>query len=188
MTDLVVLDACVLYPMYLRDTLLRAAEAGLYEARWSADILLELRRNLVADVLTEEQVTRLLSAMFGAFLDVSVTGYEPLIPAMRNDPKDRHVLAAAVRAGASVIVTLNLRDFAVDALEPFGVVAQSPDDFLLRLYEVDPEAVMSLLSRQAASYVTPPRSIDEVLNRLYSVAPTFATFVALVRQDTDAGT
>jgi hypothetical protein len=41
----VVLDSCVLYPMYLRDTLLRAAEAGLYRVHWSQEILDGALRN-----------------------------------------------------------------------------------------------------------------------------------------------
>jgi hypothetical protein len=36
-----VLDASVLYPLPLRDTLLRVAEAGLYEPCWSERILEE---------------------------------------------------------------------------------------------------------------------------------------------------
>lgn len=44
--------------------------------------------------------------------DCLVTGYEPLIDAVSlPDPDDRHVLAAAIRSGADLIVTFNLRDF-----------------------------------------------------------------------------
>lgn len=97
---IVVLDACVLYPAYLRDTLLSAAEADLYDPRWSDDILADVERNLVADVLTPEQVRHLIAEMCAAFPDALVHDYEALVPAMRNHPKDRHVVAAAVRAQA----------------------------------------------------------------------------------------
>ncbi|WP_225893911.1 PIN domain-containing protein [Atlanticothrix silvestris] len=43
----VILDACVLFPMYLRDTLLSTAEAGLYLPYWSQKILDEAMGNLV---------------------------------------------------------------------------------------------------------------------------------------------
>jgi hypothetical protein len=179
-TLVAVLDACVLYPMYLRDTLLRMAEVGLYEARWSQDVLNELRRNLTADALTEEQATRLIGAMQGAFPDAQVSGYEALIPTMRNHEKDRHVVAAAVRTGAEVIVTDNLRDFSSDALEPFGVTAQSSDMFLTRLFGIDPAAAIEVVTRQAASYRMPPRSVEEVLERLAIFAPAFAARVRVM--------
>lgn len=71
-----------------------------------------------------------------AFPDARVTGYESLIPAMTNHPKDRHVLAAAARADAAVIVTANLKDFPAAALEPYQIDAVHPDDFLLDQLEL----------------------------------------------------
>jgi predicted nucleic acid-binding protein len=179
---IVVLDACVLYPAYLRDMLLSAAEADLYDPRWSDDILAEVERNLLADVLTPEQVRHLVSEMCAAFLDALVHDYEALVPAMRNHPKDRHVVAAAVRTRAELIVTDNLRDFRADALEPFGLVAQSADAFLTRLYHINADSVIAVLREQAASYRRPPRTIHDVLDRLAIQAPTFAS---RVREDLD---
>lgn len=91
----VVLDTCVLYPNYLRDTLLRLAEAELYEPLWSADILDELARN-VAERIGPLKAKGLVDAMAGAFPESLVTGHAALLSAMTNDPKDRHVLAVAV--------------------------------------------------------------------------------------------
>jgi hypothetical protein len=54
-----------------------------------------------------------------------------------NDPKDRHVLAAAIVSHASVIVTSNLRDFSDTALTPFAIEAQSSDQFLTILADED---------------------------------------------------
>src|SRR6476661_2512101 len=121
------LDACVLFPASLRDTLLRAAAAELYQARWSAEILEEVRRNLVEKGRSEEQAQRLVDVIAKAFPEAMVTQYNHLIDQMPNHPKDRHVLAAAVVAGAEVIVTSNLRDFPQAALAPLNVEAQSPD-------------------------------------------------------------
>lgn len=116
----VVLDTCVLFPNYLRDTLLRMAEAELYEPLWSADILEELRRN-IAEKVTAEKAKALVETMAGAFPDSLVGGYEKLVPTMTNDPpKDRHVLAAAVGGQAHAVVTLNVKDFPAAAADPSG--------------------------------------------------------------------
>jgi PIN domain len=64
----VVLDSCVLYPMYLRDTLLCAAEAGLYRPHWSEEILDGAFRNLVAkQQITQQQAKRLEQHPIGGF-------------------------------------------------------------------------------------------------------------------------
>ena len=75
-----------------------------------------------------------------AFPLAVVDGYQPLMPAMTNDPKDRHVLAAAVRGEAALIVTADLRDFPPVALDPFDIEAISPDDFLLDQLDLDQQA------------------------------------------------
>src|SRR5580693_5013865 len=113
-----VLDACVLAPMPVADTLLRLAEEpAFYTPRWSLDILNEIRRTLLVKFkYSEDQVTRRLTAMQETFRDASVDGYQDLIPAMKNHEKDRHVLAAAVRCGAHAIVTDNQRHFPPEAL------------------------------------------------------------------------
>ncbi|HSH82488.1 MAG TPA: PIN domain-containing protein [Herpetosiphonaceae bacterium] len=86
-----VLDASVLFPAAVRDTPLRAAGAGLYQLYWSADILEEVRRNLVKrGRATEEQAQRLVDVMQRAFPEPLISGYEALMDGMSNDPKDRH--------------------------------------------------------------------------------------------------
>lgn len=105
----VVLDACVLIPAALRDLLLRAALADFCRIQWTEDILEEVERNLISDIrLSEEKAQRLLSMMRKIFPDAMITSHRLLINAMPNDPKDRHVLAAAVACKAQVIVTNNV--------------------------------------------------------------------------------
>ena len=75
---------------------------------------------------------RTRALMCSAVRDSLVVGYEQLIDSLDLPGKDdRHVLAAAIRSGAQVIVTYNLKDFPAAALDPFGIEAQSPDDFVL---------------------------------------------------------
>ena len=130
----VVLDACVLYPFTIRDVLLEAAASAFYQVYWSETILDESLRNLIKDGrMTEEQTAKLSATMRRAFPEAQVTDYENLIPSMRNDKKDRHVVAAAVKAGAQVIVTSNKRDF-YDL--PSGIEVQTPDEFLSNLFDL----------------------------------------------------
>lgn len=172
----VVLDANVLFPFSLRDTLLRAAAEGLFQLYWSERILNETERNLVATgTITGEQAARLRAAMTHAFPEAMVTGYEYLIPAMPNHEKDRHVVAAAVKAGAQVIVTNNLKDFRE---LPGGIEAQSPDEFLCNLFDLDPEGMVALVKSQAAALRNPPRSFDELLRGLAKMVPDFAKSLA----------
>jgi predicted nucleic acid-binding protein len=122
----VVLDANALVPAVVRDSLLSAARAGPYRVRWSEAILAEVRGALLRlrpTRMSDEQADRLIATMTAAFPDAAVRSYAGLIDAMQNDPKDRHVLAAAVQIGARVIVTLNLKDFPQSALGHFDIEA-----------------------------------------------------------------
>ncbi len=99
-----------------------------------------------------EQAARLVAAMRNAFPEAMVTGHEELTGSMPNHEKDRYVLAAAVKAGARVVVTRNLRDFHP---MPQGVEAHSPDDFLLDLFDLAPREMVGLLRQQAAALKRP---------------------------------
>ena len=170
----VVLDTCVLYPNYLRDTLLRLAEAELYEPLWSADILDELTRN-VAERIGPLKAKGLVDAMAGAFPESLVTGYAALLSAMTNDPKDRHVLAAAVGGDAHAVVTLNLKDFPAAASEPYGIEVLHPDDFLLDMLDLAPVEMNAVLRTQLSSYRREPRDLHGLLDRIGAGgAPQFA--------------
>jgi len=172
-----ILDASVLYPLPLRDTLLRVAETGCYEPRWSERILDEVARNLTAKRgAGHTQTERLLDAMRSAFdtAGVPTRAIARLEPAMTNNPKDRHVLAAAVAADAQVIVTLNLKHFPSDACEPFAIEPLHPDAFLLDRYDLDPQATHNAVERQAAALTRPPMTVDELLDRLAATVPNLA--------------
>src|SRR5437016_8170903 len=109
----VMLDACVLLPMPLADTLLRMAETPrLYIPKWSDETLQEVTRNLIGKWnKTLEQAKRREDALRKYFPEAQATGYEYLIPVMKNDEKDRHMLAAAVASGTKLIVTYNSKHF-----------------------------------------------------------------------------
>jgi predicted nucleic acid-binding protein len=171
-----VLDACVLYPVGLRDTLLNVVEAGLFRVLWTEEILTETARNIVRDApgLTMEHLEKTFAAMRRAFPDTMISGYEPLIEAMTNHPKDRHVLAAAVAAQADVVVTANLRHFPPQSGNPHGIHTESPDQFLCDAMQRQPDVVAAALRAQAARKRHPPMSADEMLDRLAITVPHFA--------------
>lgn len=173
----VVLDACVLVNAALRDTLLRLAEPPhLYLPRWSKDIILETVRTLEIKLsVTPAQAAHLVCELELHFADAWIEGYEPLISAMTNHPKDRHVLAAAVRAGAQTVVTFNIKDFPDAALAPWNVVAQGPDDFLIHQYHLNPNVVVQKLREQAERR----GGIERLLEIHSRTAPEF---VGLIRK------
>lgn len=171
----VVLDTCVLYPAHLRDTLLRLAERGLYRALWSDDIVEELRRNLEEHGIAPGPVSRLIGEMTAAFPDAAVSGHRSLVDGLTCDPKDRHVLAAAVRAGASAIVTFNVKDFPADSVDPYEIEVIDTDTFLLDLLDLAPRAVTDELARQAKANRRAPKTLPGLLDALAKAgAPSFA--------------
>ncbi len=178
----VVLDACVLYPASLRDTLLRFAAADFFIPVCSERILDEVERNLLLDGrMNEQQAAHLRDRMEAIFADAwapsaAIAGLEP---AMTNDPKDRHVLAAAVVSEAQTIVTQNLKDFPPASTAPYGIDVQHPDEFLLGLHGLAPGLSAGIVTMQAAALQRPPLSVDELLaNLTVAGVPEFAAAVA----------
>lgn len=142
-------DACILYPFHLRNIVVQAAVDDLVEARWTDAIHDEWMRNLVANTsgLLPERLTATKQLMNAALPSATVAGYERHIDRIAlPDPDDRHVVAAAIEAGASMIVTWNLRDFPASELRRHGLVCQSPDALLVNLYEQRPELLIGSLA------------------------------------------
>lgn len=166
----VVYDACVLYPSVTRDLLIRVGIEGLVRAHWSERILDEVFRNLKANRpdLDPANLDRTRSLMAQALPDAWVTGHEPLIQALTlPDPDDRHVLAAAIRTGAQVIVTDNIRDFPSAPLAPFGIEARTADDFLADQIHISAETMRAIVRDVAASWTDRPNG-NVVLDRMES--------------------
>lgn len=164
-----VLDTCVLYPFSLRDTLLRLAEAELYDVVLSAQILDEMEEVLVRDGVVEaESASRMRSLIEGAFEGsiVNSEAVDKLIAVVTNEEHDRHVLATAIAGGAEAIVTENLTDFPTEACDPWDVNAMSADEFLCVLFHKDPRSILQILKDQAGSLRNPPKSLDELLEML----------------------
>lgn len=158
----VLYDACVLYPAPLRDLLMHLALTDLYRAKWTDAIHDEWTRSVLRDRpdLSPEQLRRTRNLMNAHVRDGLVTGYENIIPTLvLPDPDDRHVLAAAIRAGADVILTFNLDDFPAEALAPHGIEARHPDEFLVHQIGLAPDVVCVAAGRHRASLKSPPKDV-----------------------------
>jgi predicted nucleic acid-binding protein len=154
----VLYDANVLYGGLVRDLLVRVGIGGLVQAKWTSEILDEAFENLKTNRpnLEPARLRRTRDMMNNAVRDCLVTGYEPLIAGLTlPDPDDRHVLAAAIRAGAQLIVTDNLTHFPEAQLQPFGIAAQGPDEFLLGLVELNAGQMWEILDSISAALHRP---------------------------------
>lgn len=167
-STVVVLDACVLYPAPLRDLLMWLAKNGLIAARWTDRILAEWVENLLLNRpdLKRERLERTCSEMNRAVPDAMVIGYEDGIAMIiLPDHDDRHVVAAAVTANATVILTANLKDFPAAQL-PDGIVAMAPDDFLCGLLAEHPVEVVDTMREHRQMLQKPSKTVDEYLATL----------------------
>ncbi|MCC6393984.1 MAG: PIN domain-containing protein [Bryobacterales bacterium] len=173
----VVLDACVLANFSLCDTLLRFAEPPrLYEPKWSEEIIRETTRTLESKLGWPTSLTAHLQAELRAhFGEAWISGYEPLIPQMTNDEKDRHVLAAAVHGEVPIIVTFNLRHFRSEHLAPWGIRALHPQSFLIEIFRQEESLVITKLEQQAADR---SRTLRQLLNILNATAPEFVAIIS----------
>jgi hypothetical protein len=142
------------------------AIADLFRAKWTAEIHDEWIRNLLQNRpdLTEERLHRTRDLMNSHVRDCLVVGYQDLIPSLTlPDESDRHVLAAAICAGADVIVTYNLSDFPAATLGQYGIEAQHPDEFITHLMDLDLLTICEAVKRQRMNLKNPPQSVEELL-------------------------
>jgi predicted nucleic acid-binding protein len=183
-------DANVLYPAELRNFLMHLALTGLFRAKWSASVHEEWISSLLKNRpdLTREKLERTRQLMDKASLDALVEGYEDLIPGLSlPDENDRHVFAAAIRGGAQVIVTMNLKDFPSEVLQQYEMEALHPDDFILQLIELAPDVVLDAAETHRLSLKNPPKLIDEFLASLEAqgLPRSVAALRMLFRPSTD---
>jgi predicted nucleic acid-binding protein len=163
------LDASVLYPAPLRDLLLELAVADLYRAKWSGAVHEEWIGAVLNNRpdLMRAQLERTRDLMNTYARDALVTDFEPLIGVLElPDPDDRHVLAAAIKGRADLIVTVNLKDFPADTLDRWGIEAQHPDDFLTHQFHLSQPAFLQAVKTVQLRLKNPPKSVEDYLDTL----------------------
>ncbi len=175
---IVVLDACVLLPMPLCDTLLRLAEEpAFYLPRWSSETLTEIHRNLLKWGYSSRQVERRIATMQAMFEDAEVQGYQCLV--IQDEPPGDGMCLPLPCAGAHAIVTDNVRHFPANALQPYGLELMTADQFLVNQFHLETDTVMEKLEAQARKTGT---SVSDLLARLARSVPGFSQLVATYGQ------
>lgn len=177
------LDANVIYPAALRDVLLYLAKEGIFQVRSSPDVLEEMERNVAnrPKALDPEKARQgakwVRTEMERAFPEAMADkeAYVRLMEVLQNDPKDRHVLAAAIVTRADVIVTFNDSDFPGEVCSPYGIEILDPDSFLVHQLSLAPEQVLDALRSLADKRRAPMDSPKGILSVLERQTPRFST-------------
>lgn len=175
-------DACVLYPAPLRDLLMEIALTDLFRAKWSHMIHDEWMQAILKNRpdLSIDNLKRTRDLMDANVRDCLVEHFEDLIPALKlPDPKDNHVLAAAIRGRADVIVTYNLKDFPETIVGGYGIAAQHPDEFLTHLLDLAPGNVCAAAKTHRKRLGNPGKNVEQYLEALERQA--LNEFVAKLR-------
>lgn len=163
----VVLDTNVVYPVIIRDVLFWFAYYELYTPKWSTHIFDEWKKVMTEKGVSEEESNKRISRANAAFPDALVKNYNGLIKHLDlPDMDDRHVLAAAIKTNANLIVTNNIKDFPEAYLQSFGLNAKTADDFITDLIDLNQEQALSAFKEMVLNKNNPKQDEFEVLNQL----------------------
>lgn len=166
------LDACVLYPIAMADSLMSLATAGLFAAKWSSHIedewitALEDRHPDLKGRLgfRRDQMRQVVPDW-----EIAASAWQPLAKNLQlPDPDDVHVLAAAIAGHADCIVTTNLKDFPAALLDPYGIEALHPDRFIVSQWDLDPREAVAVFRHMRARWKKPratPQDFAQALER-----------------------
>lgn len=162
-----VLDTNVIYPVVIRDLLFWFAHYDLYTPKWSEHIFDEWRIVMERKGVDKEVAIKRVNIANKAFPDALVQNYDGLIQALQlPDPKDCHVLAAAIKTNANIIVTNNLKDFPEIYLDSFGIKAKTADDFLTDIIDLNQEQAILAFKEMVLNKRNPDIDEYEVLDLL----------------------
>ena len=165
------IDACTLADTLKRNLLLTLAEAGFFRLRWSGPILDEteaaidgiLRKKGRADAA--DRAKRARASMEAAFEDAMVTDFDIFLPAAAGlpDPGDAHVVAAAIKTQAAMIVTENLKDFPAAILATLDMEAKSADEFIADTIALDEGRAVAAIRRMRERFEKPEMTAEALL-------------------------
>lgn len=160
------LDANVIRGQQTNDVLLSVADQGVFEPRWTENVIDEMRRNRPPGV-SEKAIDRRISMMNGAFPD-AMTEAPPqeLQDQMQADPKDTHVLAGAVHSESAVLVTDNLKDFSPPSSGPNAMRVESLNQFLNRKLDEEPERVQAGLQNMVDRNQRDPKTMSALIDTM----------------------
>lgn len=161
-----VLDTNVIYPIDIRDLLFWFASYDLYTPKWSKHIFDEWISVMKRKGVPDKEIRKRVANANAAFPDALVKNYEPLIDALKlPDMDDCHVLAAAIKTNANIIVTNNLKDFPEDYLATYGLSAKKADDFITDIIDLNQEQAVQAFMMLVQHKGNPDLNQFEVLDR-----------------------
>jgi predicted nucleic acid-binding protein len=162
-----VLDTNVVYPVIIRDILFWFAHYDLYTPKWSEDIFDEWKKVMMQKGVTITEAEKRISMVNSAFPDALVENYKGLIEHLDlPDRDDRHVLAAAIKTNANLIVTNNIKDFPKEYLQSFGLSAKKADDFLTDIIDINQEQAILAFKEMVLNKKNPKQDEFETLKLL----------------------
>ena len=116
--------------------------------------------------ISQKEIKKRVSKAQQAFPDAQVENYESLVSALTlPDEKDRHVLAAAIKTNANVIVTNNIKDFPNEYLSSFGLTAKTADDFLTDTIDLNNNLAIEAFRALVLNRTNPNLDEFEILDR-----------------------
>lgn len=161
-----VLDTNVIYPIDIRDLLFWFASYDLFTPKWSKHIFSEWENLMKRKGIPDEEIKKRLSKAQLAFPDALVDNYEPLVNSLElPDDKDRHVLAAAIKTNANIIVTNNMKDFPKEYLASFGLTAKTADDFITDTIDLSTDLALEAFRALVLNRTNPNLDEFEILDR-----------------------
>lgn len=161
-----VLDTNVIYPIDVRDLLFWFASYDLFTPKWSKHIFSEWENVMKRKGVPEDEIQKRLSKAQLAFPDALVDNYKQLINLLDlPDDKDRHVLAAAIKANANIIVTNNMKDFPKEYLATFGLTAKMADDFITDTIDLNTNIAVEAFRALVLNRTNPNLDEFEILDR-----------------------
>ncbi|MCX2681071.1 PIN domain-containing protein [Galbibacter sp. EGI 63066] len=161
-----VLDTNVIYPIDIRDLLFWFAVYELFTPKWSKHIFDEWESVMKRKGVPDAEIKKRIKMANDAFPDAFVNNYEGLIDGLTlPDEKDRHVLAAAIKTNANIIVTNNLKDFPKEYIVTFGLSAKGVDDFLTDIIDLNPQKAIEAFRKLVLNRTNPDLDEFETLDR-----------------------
>lgn len=163
------LDTNVLIPFFSKDFFLELGKRGL-PIHWSLPIeaeFLDVWARLFPDKAGSG--LKVLQLMRSAVPDWRAPVSRRVLQKVElPDPKDRHVLAAAIGVRADTIVTWNIKDFPTSVLQNHGLIARTPDAVLCDIFAADQDMFIAAAGAMRARMRNPAMSPSEWLEGVQS--------------------